>query len=122
MQDKPQQPVGVMKSTHLNMFGLAASSIMTTHLDCCCRCCCVGSGLRPPVIHRDIKPENVVLEGGQWGGRVFLIDFGGVQGSAGIGECNDAVQKQTERGMSGHQQRQRGGQVGATRDDFGSAA
>lgn len=37
--------------------------------------------LRPPVVHRDIKPENVVLEGGQWGGRVYLIDFGGVQGA-----------------------------------------
>lgn len=44
------------------------------------------SGLRPPVIHRDIKPENVILEGGQWGGQVFLIDFGGVQGAAGAGE------------------------------------
>jgi serine/threonine protein kinase len=44
------------------------------------------SGLRPAVIHRDIKPENVVLEGGQWGGQVFLIDFGGVQGAAGAGE------------------------------------
>jgi serine/threonine protein kinase len=40
------------------------------------------AGLRPPVVHRDIKPENVVLEGGQWGGRVYLIDFGGVQGAA----------------------------------------
>eukprot|EP00879_Flechtneria_rotunda_P010283 GHRR01010750.1.p1 GENE.GHRR01010750.1~~GHRR01010750.1.p1 ORF type:complete len:629 (+),score=211.09 GHRR01010750.1:70-1956(+) len=39
------------------------------------------SGLRPPVIHRDIKPENVVLEGGRWGGRVYLVDFGGVQGA-----------------------------------------
>lgn len=44
------------------------------------------SGLRPPVIHRDIKPENVVLEGGKWGGRVYLIDFGGVQGAASAGE------------------------------------
>ena len=43
-------------------------------------------GLRPPVVHRDIKPENVVLEGGEWGGRVFLLDFGGVQGAAPAGE------------------------------------
>lgn len=50
-------------------------------------CCCVPAGLRPPVIHRDIKPENVVVEGGKWGGRVYLIDFGGVQGSSGIGGC-----------------------------------
>lgn len=41
--------------------------------------------LRPPVIHRDIKPENVVLEGGKWGGRVYLVDFGGVQGAAAAG-------------------------------------
>ena len=31
---------------------------------------------------RDIKPENIVLEGGQTGGRVFLVDFGGVQAAA----------------------------------------
>ena len=42
--------------------------------------------LRPTVVHRDIKPENVVLEGGQWGGRVYLIDFGGVQGTATTGD------------------------------------
>lgn len=35
--------------------------------------------LRPAVVHRDIKPENIVLEGGSWGGRPFLVDFGGVQ-------------------------------------------
>ncbi len=34
---------------------------------------------RPPVTHRDVKPENVVLGGGRAGGRVFLVDFGGVQ-------------------------------------------
>jgi serine/threonine protein kinase len=51
-----------------------------------------GAGLRPPVIHRDIKPENVVLEGGKWGGRIFLVDFGGVQGSSGIGETAPANQ------------------------------
>ena len=28
---------------------------------------------------RDVKAENVVLEGGRAGGRVFLVDFGGVQ-------------------------------------------
>lgn len=40
----------------------------------------------PPPTHvcshlagRDVKPENVVLEGGQWGGRAFLVDFGAVQ-------------------------------------------
>jgi hypothetical protein len=43
--------------------------------------------LRPPVIHRDIKPENVILEGGRWGGRVYLVDFGGVQGVTGAGGC-----------------------------------
>jgi serine/threonine protein kinase len=47
-----------------------------------------AAGLRPPVIHRDIKPENAVLEGGKWGGRIYLIDFGGVQGSSGIGETS----------------------------------
>jgi len=35
------------------------------------------SGLRPPVVHRDIKPDNVVIEGGQWGGKVLVVDFGG---------------------------------------------
>ena len=35
--------------------------------------------LRPPVVHRDIKPENILIEGGKPGGRVFLVDFGGVQ-------------------------------------------
>lgn len=28
---------------------------------------------------RDVKPENIVLEGGKAGGRVYLVDFGGVQ-------------------------------------------
>ena len=37
---------------------------------------------RPPVTHRDVKPENVVLSGGRSGGRVFLVDFGGVQAAA----------------------------------------
>lgn len=40
---------------------------------------------RPPVIHRDIKPSNVVIEGGKTGGRVFLVDFGGVQAAAATG-------------------------------------
>ena len=31
---------------------------------------------------RDIKPENIVLEGGKAGGRVRLVDFGGVQAAA----------------------------------------
>eukprot|EP00955_Chlamydomonas_euryale_P053785 355617-Chlamydomonas_euryale.AAC.6 len=38
--------------------------------------------LRPQCIHRDIKPSNIVIEGGTWGGRVFLVDFGGVQSAA----------------------------------------
>lgn len=29
-----------------------------------------------------MQPENIVIEGGAWGGRVFLVDFGGVQGVA----------------------------------------
>lgn len=31
----------------------------------------------------DVKPENIVVEGGRTGGRVFLVDFGGVQ----VGTC-----------------------------------
>lgn len=31
------------------------------------------------MVHRDIKPENVILEQGRAGGRVLLVDFGGVQ-------------------------------------------
>ncbi|CAM9938879.1 unnamed protein product, partial [Ectocarpus sp. 13 AM-2016] len=38
-------------------------------------------GLRPAIVHRDLKPENIVIEGGSVGGRVFLVDFGGVQGA-----------------------------------------
>uniref|UniRef100_A0A7S0RK56 non-specific serine/threonine protein kinase n=1 Tax=Chlamydomonas leiostraca TaxID=1034604 RepID=A0A7S0RK56_9CHLO len=45
------------------------------------------SGLRPPVVHRDVKPENIILEGGVWGGKVRLVDFGGVQGVAAAGEA-----------------------------------
>ena len=41
---------------------------------------------RPPVTHRDVKPSNVVVEGGVAGGRVFLVDFGGVQAAAAAGE------------------------------------
>ncbi|MEM9541518.1 MAG: serine/threonine-protein kinase [Cyanobacteria bacterium P01_E01_bin.42] len=33
-------------------------------------------GLNPPVIHRDIKPENIIRD---VNGKVFLVDFGGVQ-------------------------------------------
>jgi serine/threonine protein kinase len=28
---------------------------------------------------RDVKPENIVLEDSRSGGRVYLVDFGGVQ-------------------------------------------
>ncbi|CAD7697189.1 unnamed protein product [Ostreobium quekettii] len=38
--------------------------------------------LRPPVVHRDVKPDNIVMEGGRAGGRVFLVDFGGVQAAS----------------------------------------
>ncbi len=31
------------------------------------------------VVHRDVKPENIILEGGKPGGKVFLVDFGGIQ-------------------------------------------
>lgn len=41
------------------------------------------SGLRPSIIHGDINPKSVVLEGGQWGGRVFMVNFKGVQRAAG---------------------------------------
>lgn len=34
------------------------------------------------LLDRDIKPENIVLEGGKTGGKVFLVDFGGVQAVA----------------------------------------
>lgn len=60
-----------------------------------CQTLLLSAGLRPPVIHRDIKPENVVLEGGTWGGRVYLIDFGGVQGSSGIGRWCTCSQMHT---------------------------
>jgi hypothetical protein len=33
-------------------------------------------------VSRDVKPENIVLEGGRWGGRLYLLDFGGVQAAA----------------------------------------
>ena len=47
------------------------------------------SSLRPAVVHRDVKPENIVLESGKWGGRVFLVDFGGVQVRS-VGKCSCA--------------------------------
>jgi len=40
----------------------------------------------PPVVHRDVKPSNIVIEGGRTGGRVYLVDFGGVQAVATAGE------------------------------------
>jgi serine/threonine protein kinase len=40
--------------------------------------CCYLSSLHPPVVHRDIKPANIILEAGNWDGKVYLIDFGGV--------------------------------------------
>ncbi len=30
-------------------------------------------------MHRDVKPENIILEGGKPGGKVYLVDFGGIQ-------------------------------------------
>lgn len=30
-------------------------------------------------MHRDVKPENIIIEGGKPGGKVFLVDFGGIQ-------------------------------------------
>ena len=30
-------------------------------------------------MHRDVKPENIILEGGKPGGKIFLVDFGGIQ-------------------------------------------
>jgi eukaryotic-like serine/threonine-protein kinase len=41
---------------------------------------------RPAVVHRDVKPSNIVIEGGKTGGRVFLVDFGGVQAAAAAGD------------------------------------
>lgn len=48
--------------------------------------CCRSCGVQPPdlvsavqVTHRDVKPENIILQGGKPGGKVFLVDFGGIQ-------------------------------------------
>lgn len=49
----------------------------------CPRCPCTTFTLRTMLTClgccRDVKPDNVVIEGGRTGGRVFLVDFGGVQ-------------------------------------------
>ncbi len=44
----------------------------------------------PPCVCRDVKAENIVLEGGQAGGRVYLLDFGGVQAAAAAGDGNQS--------------------------------
>ena len=44
-----------------------------------------SSPLTPP--RRDVKPENIVREGGRAGGRVYLVDFGGVQVWEGKTNC-----------------------------------
>lgn len=53
------------------------------------RICCPSSlFICFPCLCRDVKAENIVLEGGQAGGRVYLVDFGGVQAAA----AGDALQ------------------------------
>ena len=47
---------------------------------CNCKQLCTGHELGCP--RRDIKPANLVLERGRAGGRVYLVDFGGVQAVA----------------------------------------
>jgi hypothetical protein len=52
---------------------------------------------------RDVKAENVVLEGGgAAGGRVFLVDFGGVQAAAAAGGGADALLGSTVVGTYGY--------------------
>lgn len=46
---------------------------------CVHTCACVRGCVS---VCADVKPENIVLEGGTFDGRVFLIDFGGVVGVA----------------------------------------
>jgi eukaryotic-like serine/threonine-protein kinase len=44
--------------------------------------------LRPPIVHRDINPRNVIIADD---GRVFLVDFGGVQDSARVTAASGAT-------------------------------
>lgn len=45
-------------------------------------------GFQPPVIHRDLKPSNLLLDEE---GRVYLIDFGGVQEALAIGAGGSTI-------------------------------
>lgn len=46
------------------------------------RCKTFDPASEQKIFCRDIKPDNIVIEGGKTGGRVFLVDFGGVQAAA----------------------------------------
>eukprot|EP00892_Ulva_mutabilis_P000975 jgi/Ulvmu1/10879/UM007_0055.1 len=60
------------------------------------------SSRRPPVVHRDLKPENVILEQGRAGGRVLLVDFGGVQEAAAAADGADGALGSTIIGTAGY--------------------